>query len=570
MSTYLKLSVTRRAFLKGALATGAASYLSPIPFATAAVDPWRTADEIVSSIQPPKIPQRAFPITRFGARSDGVTDSTAAIAAAIEACHAAGGGRVLVPEGVFLTGAIRLKSRVNLHLVAGSTLKFSTDPRKYPNVLTRWEGNDLFNYSPLVYASHEKDIAITGEGTLDGQAGTFPNEQGNPSAWWWWKGGSGNNPLFGCSPPSSDPDKTRNFPCLPNQVADSTKLKQQGAVPRPLGTAVTPIEQRVYGIEPNGTQHYLRPPLIGPYGCENVLIEGVTLLRSPFWQMHPVFCKSVIIRGVTASSLGTNNDGCDPESCVNVLIEDCTFDTGDDCIAIKAGRGYDAMIDNGIRSRLDALPPWIDFPTTCQNIVIRNCEMVSGHGGVTLGSEMSGGVNNVFAENIDMLSDTLDIALRFKTNTWRGGFMTNYYARNISVPNGVSASNGVITIDYFYSADATDRPQDAGPFQPFTDNINMQNVNVPGGNSKWAFNLRGLSTSNTPCGTTTACTAGPGSKQLNDPIGRVFISDSTFKVTTATTSTFPFGDQIEAVTALALKNVMRNGTVLPDGVYSKP
>src|SRR6266576_3005118 len=169
MSTYLKLSVTRRAFLKGALATGAASYLSPLPFAHAAVDPWRTADEIVSSIQPPKIPQRAFPITRFGARSDGVTDSTAAIAAAIEACRAAGGGRVMVPEGVYLTGAIRLKSRVNLHLVAGSTLKFSTDPRKYPNVLTRWEGNDLFNYSPLVYAFREKDIAITGEGTLDGQ-----------------------------------------------------------------------------------------------------------------------------------------------------------------------------------------------------------------------------------------------------------------------------------------------------------------------------------------------------------------------------------------------------------------
>src|SRR5437879_6376844 len=136
MSKYSKFGVTRRAFLKDALATGAASYLGPIPFANAAVDPWTTADDIVSSIQLPKIPQRAFPITRFGARSDGVTDCTAAIAAAIAACHAAGGGRVLVPEGVFLTGAIRLKSRVNLHLVAGAMLKFSTDPRRYPNVLT--------------------------------------------------------------------------------------------------------------------------------------------------------------------------------------------------------------------------------------------------------------------------------------------------------------------------------------------------------------------------------------------------------------------------------------------------
>jgi polygalacturonase len=166
-----------------------------------------------------------------------------------------------------------------------------------------------------------------------------------------------------------------------------------------------------------------------------VLIENVTLNRSPFWQMHPLLCKSVIIRGVTASSLGPNNDGCDPESCTDVLIEGCTFNTGDDCIAIKAGRGYDAMpasvapggIGNGLDSLVidgkNALPPWVSYPTTCQNLVIRECTMLSGHGGVTLGSEMSGGVNNVFAEDLQMLSSTLDIALRFKTNTWRGGFI---------------------------------------------------------------------------------------------------------------------------------------------------
>jgi len=517
--------------------------------------------EILARIREPVIPNRAFPITRFGARGDGVTDCTAAIAAAIDAASTAGGGRVIVPGGVFLTGAIRLRSRVELHLVEDATLKFSTDPRKYPNVLTRWEGNDLFNYSPLVYAFREHDIAITGSGTLDGQAGTFPNEQGNPSAWWWWKGGSGNDPRFGCS--TTDPDPTRNFPCLPNQNADSVRLKQQGAVPRPLGTPLTPIEQRVYGIEPNGTMHYLRPPLIGPYGCENVLIEGVTLRNSPFWQMHPLFCKNVIIRGVTASSLGTNNDGCDPESCTDVLIEDCTFDTGDDCIAIKSGRGYDAMVDNGIQSRLHALPPWVSFPTTCSNIVIRNCVMQSGHGGITLGSEMSGGITNVFASDIQMLSNTLDIALRFKTNSWRGGFMTNYYARNIYVPNGVSSSNGVITIDYFYSADATDRPQDAGPFLPWTDNINVTNLQAPAGNSKWAFNLRGYSPLNTPIG-------GPGSKQLTDPIGSISVSDSVFHVATPTTTTFPFGDQIQAVKQLRLQNVTRNGVRLPDGVYSAP
>jgi polygalacturonase len=272
-------------------------------------------------------------------------------------------------------------------------LLFSTDPHKYPNVLTRWEGNDLFNYSPLVYAFRQTNIAITGRGTLDGQAGTFPNAQGNPSVWWCWKG----------SAPFGGPN------IFPNQIADSTQLKQQGAVPGHV-----PVSQRVYGIEPNGTQHYLRPPLIGPYGCENVLIEGVTITRSPFWQMHPLFCRNVTIRYVTASSLGTNNDGCDPESCTDVAIEFCNFNTGDDCIAIKAGRGFDAMVDSGLQA-LGALPPWVSYPTTCQNLIVGQCIMQSGHGGVTLGSEMSGGINNVFAQNVKMFSNTLDIALRFKT-----------------------------------------------------------------------------------------------------------------------------------------------------------
>ncbi len=540
MNGHWKFDMDRRLFLKMVAGAGAASVAGYWPRARARaqeVEPWDQdqVETILPRIHEPHIPRRAFPITRFGARGDGLTDCSAAIAAAIAACVAAGGGRVLVPGGTFLTGAIRLRSRVELHLVEGATLKFSTDPRQYPNVLTRWEGNDLFNYSPLVYAFRETDIAITGKGVLNGQA--------SAQAWWPWK-------TMG--------------------TADSDRLKQQGGVPLPLGTAVTPIEERVYGIEPNGTQHYLRPPLIGPYGCENVLIEGVTLNNSPFWQMHPLLCKNVIIRNVTASSLGPNNDGCDPESCTDVLIEHCTFNTGDDCIAIKAGRGYDAMQDNGVRSRLRVLPPWVNFPTTSRNIVIRGCTMQSGHGGVTLGSEMSGGVDSVFAENINMLSNTLDIALRFKTNTWRGGFMTNYYARNITVPNGVSASNGIITIDYFYSAGATDRPQDGGPFLPITDNINVSNLNVPGGHSRWVFNLRGYSAVNTPCGTTNACTPGPGSKLLIDPIRLISVSDSTFHVSTATEEDFPFGDQIEAVDLLALANVKRNGVPLPDAVYSAP
>jgi polygalacturonase len=527
---------SRRAFLQTSLGTGAATLLARSPLARAAPSSeetfaWQvTAPLIRSRIQAPVFPQRDFDITSFGAVGDGVTDCTAAINGAIQACNAAGGGRVVVPSGKFFTGAITLLSNVNLNLPnLDSILLFSTDPHKYPNVLTRWEGNDLYNYSPLVYAFRQTNIAVTGKGTLDGQAGTFPNAQGNPSAWWWWKG----------SAPFGGPN------IFPNQIADSTQLKQQGAVPGHV-----PVSQRVYGIEPNGTQHYLRPPLIGPYGCDNVLIEGVTVTRSPFWQMHLLFCRNVTIRYVTASSLGTNNDGCDPESCTDVAIEFCNFNTGDDCIAVKAGRGFDGMVDSGLQA-LGALPPWVSYPTTCQNVIISQCIMQSGHGGVTLGSEMSGGVNNTFVQNTKMLSNTLDIALRFKTNTWRGGFMTNYYARNIFVPNGVSATNGVITIDYFYSADATDRPQDAGPFRPFTDKIYVSNLIVPGGSSRFAFNLRGFSPANTPLD------PAHGSVTIDDAIGLVRVSDSTINGVTSPT------DIVQSVD-LHLSNVTRNGVLLPD------
>ena len=176
MSTQWRFDPRRRLILKSAAGLGAAGLVGVWPQVRAqVVDPWSQADEIVARIQPPSVPNQAFPITRFGAVGDGVTDSSTAIAAAIAACVAAGGGRVIVPEGTFLTGPIRLRSRVNLHLTGGATLLFSTDPHKYPNVITRWEGNDVFNYSPLIYAFRESDIAITGvdaSSILDGQAST--------------------------------------------------------------------------------------------------------------------------------------------------------------------------------------------------------------------------------------------------------------------------------------------------------------------------------------------------------------------------------------------------------------
>jgi polygalacturonase len=571
MNDHPEIDRRRRAFLVTALGTGSTLVLPGLtgcggsdddvdtdPEATA----WNNvATSILARIRPPTFPDRDFAIIAFGAVAGAnvadavVLANTQAINNAVTAANLAGGGRVVVPSGTFVTGAVRLKSNVNLHLQStDSVLLFDTDPNKYPNVLTRWEGNDLFNYSPLVYAYRETNIAITGKGRLDGQAGiaqTDPNnKQSNPSAWWWWKGGSGGNPQFGCASGNSAFPASAGYPCLPNQSADSLRLKAQGAVPGNVS-----MTQRIYGIEPNGTQHYLRPPLVGPYGCENVLIDGVTLNRSPFWQMHPLFCKNVTVRNVTFNSLGTNNDGCNPEACVDVLIEDCSFDTGDDCIAIKAGRGTDGFAPPPDMPA-GAIAPWVVYPnspTVCstsgntsacaaatRNIVIRNCIMASGHGGVTLGSEMSGGIENVFAESIQMNSSELDIALRFKTNTRRGGVMRNFYARNITVPNGVSANNGAITIDYFYRADSSDDPAESGPYRPFTDEIYVTNITVGRGTKAGtkAFNIRGFGTGTAPtpalpnfvANTPRAGTA--GSVGVSDAIGVVRVRDSTFNVST--------------------------------------
>ena len=459
-------------------------------------DPWREAQAILRRIRPPSFRNRYFDITHFGAVGDGVTDCTIAIRRAIRVCASTGGGHVVVPSGRFLTGAIHLESNVDLHLPnTDSVLAFSTDPKAYlPLVLTRWEGNDLYNYSPLIYAFQKQNIGITGRGTLDGQASL--------EHWWPWKGQT----RWGWSEGQ------------PSQSAGSARLRQQGgAAPRPDSGAFAqdPISARIYG-----EGWYLRPNFVEPYGCRNVLIDGITIVNSPFWLMHPVYCTNVTIRNYRAASLGTNNDGCDPESCTDVLIENCTFDTGDDCIAFKAGRGLDGLRNLLRRGR----------PAPCQNVVVQDCRFANGHGGFTIGSEMSGGVRNVFADGLAMTSPDLEIAVRFKTNSFRGGRVENIHVRNVQVPTGVS--NRAISIDYFYEEGQ------GGPFLPEVTDVFISNMTV-GANPNpasedYAIYLRGYQ---------------------GDPIGRVRISDSSFFARR--------GNLVEAVTDLELQNVWLNGSLLP-------
>lgn len=421
-------------------------------------DPWAAVEPILARIVPPVFPDRVFDITSYGATGDGERDCTTAFREAIAACAAAGGGRVVVPAGRFVTGAIHLASRVNLHVSEDATIAFSRDPGAFlPAVFTRWQGVELMNYSPFIYAFEANDVAVTGPGTLDGQAGD--------EYWWPWKSNT------------SDIEALYDMAARGLQVGD-----------------------RVFG-----DGHYLRPNLIQPYRCQGVLVEDVTIVNSPMWEIHPVLCTNVTVRNVTVNSHGPNNDGCNPESCRDVLIENCTFDTGDDCIALKSGRNADGRRVN----------------VPVENVVIRDCRMRDGHGGVVIGSEMSGGARNIFAERCQMDSPQLDRALRIKTNSVRGGFVEHVYMRNVTVGQVAEA---VVTINLFYEEG------DAGPYPPDVHDIEVRDVTSQ--KSTYALLLRGYS---------------------HTPVRDVRIIDCTF-------DNVARADVLEGVTGVELRNVRINGT----------
>lgn len=390
---------------------------------------WAQVPEIISRIVPPTFPDRDFVITDYGAVGDGQSDCTASFAQAISACYEAGGGRVVVPQGIFLTGAIHLKPNVNLHVTRDATILFSKDPQQYlPVVYTRFEGVECMNYSPLIYAYGVDNIAITGSGTLDGQAGE--------DAWWPWKG----KPDGGWR--EGEPHQNRDRALLFQMAEDGV-----------------PVAERLFG-----ENHYLRPNFIQFYQCRNIMIDSVTIKRSPMWEIHPVLCENVIVQNVKITSHGPNNDGCNPESSKNVLIRNSYFDTGDDCIAIKSGRNTDGRRVN----------------VASENIIVQGCTMKDGHGGVVIGSEMSGSCRNVFVEDCVMDSPNLERALRIKTNSIRGGVVENVYMRNVTVGE---VSDAVIRINFHYEEG------DAGPYTPVVRNIYVSHVSSR--KSKYAIFLAG-------------------------------------------------------------------------------
>ena len=401
-----------------------------------------TYRQIEQSIRVPQFADKAYVITKYGAKATNTAaQNQKAIQKTIDLCSKKGGGRVVIPAGqTFITGAITLKDGVNLHVEEGAVLEFAFEPELYPIVETSWEGLECFNLSPCVYAFKAKDIAITGKGTIDGG--------GSNDTWWPWNG----NPRFGWKEGMIS-QRIESRPRLLKNGEDGIPMYNEKGERSP---------ERVFGPKDG-----LRPQLVSFNKCEGILLEDITLLRSPFWVIHPLHSTDITVRRVKMINDGPNGDGCDPECCDRVLIEDCFFNTGDDCIAIKSGRNRDGRERN--------------MPS--KNIIIRRCEMKNGHGGVVVGSEISGGCQNVFAHDCVMDSPELERVLRIKTNSCRGGIIENINMRNIKV--GVCKESVLkINLDY--------EPKEVccrGNF-PTVRNIYMENVTSE--QSKYGVQIIGL------------------------------------------------------------------------------
>ena len=348
---------------------------------------WAMVPEILARIIPPTFPDRDFNVLDFGATPDGEVDSVQAFRAAIQACHLAGGGRIVVPAGDYLlNGPLHLESNINLHLKEGSTLRFGANPEYYlvgdPKVkgcvLVRWEGVWCYNYSPLIYAWGKENIAITGKGTIDGQTDKF---------WADWY--------------------ARKL-----HAGDRIILYQ-------MALDMTPLEERIFG-----PGHHLAAGTIEFYHCKNILIEGITTRMPLERTIHPTFCENVTIRNVTIQPgmppPVRNDDGIDPDSCRDVLIEGCTFHNYDDAIGLKSGRAREGWPENGGR------------PT--ENVIIRNCVFNGEHNGVSTGSDMSGGIRNIFVYDCRFgVANAQMYVFNAKSNADRGGVVEKIYFRNIQV-----------------------------------------------------------------------------------------------------------------------------------------
>ncbi|WP_264524321.1 glycoside hydrolase family 28 protein [Flavobacterium sp. N502536] len=399
--------------------------------------PSAKVDSIVNRIQLPVFPSYQINVVKLGAKGDSISNNKTFFDKAMALCKKNNGGTIVVPKGIYkINGPIHFVSNVNLKLEKGAKIKFSDRPEDYlPMILTSWEGTMLYNYSPLIYAYDCSNIAITGEGTLDGEGA---------KNWKSFKAKEG-------------PGKNRSRDMNHNNVA---------------------LKDRKFG-----EGYFLRPQMIQFFNCRNILVENIRIENSPFWCLHLLKSQSITVRGLRYKSLNYNNDGIDPEYAKDVLIENVTFDNGDDNVAIKAGRDHEGRANSA---------------TPSENIVIRNCNFKGLHG-VVIGSEMSAGVQNVFVENCKT-AGYLKRGIYLKTNADRGGFIRNVFVRNLTLDevedclyitanyHGEGSGFQSDLFNIFFSNITCNKATESGiVIQGFPDkkvrNISLNHINI-----KWAKN----------------------------------------------------------------------------------
>ncbi len=347
-------------------------------------------------LKAPSFPDKDFLITSYGAVGNGITLNTEAFRKAIEECEKSGGGRVVVPKGIWLTGPIELRSNVNLYLERGALIQFSKNFDHYPLVLTTYEGTEQYRCQSPISGRDLENIAITGYGVIDGGGDAWRYVKKSKLTANQWKELVASGGVV---------DSTGKNWWPSEQAMNGEKILTQ--LKKEKGVLTKEDYQKV--------RDYLRPVMVNFINCKNILLEGVTFQNSPAWNIHPLMSQNIILRNVTVRNpwYSQNGDGIDVESCKNVIIYDCKFDVGDDAICMKSGK------DEFGRKR--------GIPT--ENVIIADCIVYHGHGGFTIGSEMSGGVRNIKVTNCNFIGT--DIGLRFKSTRGRGGVVENIYIDNI-------------------------------------------------------------------------------------------------------------------------------------------
>lgn len=365
------------------------------------------------TVSRPTFKKDTFNIVRYGAKSDGVTLNTKSINDAIQACSKNGGGVVLVPAGLWMTGPIVLQSHVNLHIARSALLQFTSDFDQYPLVESNYEGLKAVRCQSPLSAKGLQDIAITGEGVIDGSGGAWRMvKKGKMTASQW------DDLLASGGVLSAD-----------KKVWYPSEKSLKGSETKNAGVMAPGKTKKDY----EDIKDYLRPNLLSLFHCKNVLLQGVTFQNSPAWCLHPFMCEDLTVSGVHVKNpwYAQNGDGIDVESCKDVLIENSTFDVGDDGICMKSGRDEEGRKRNA--------------PT--ENVIIRGCVVYHAHGGFVIGSEMSGGVRNIWVHDCTFIGT--DVGLRFKTTRGRGGLVENIHVSDINMRN---IGGDAIRFDMYYEA----------------------------------------------------------------------------------------------------------------------